>query len=76
VAEHCTVVVPTEKLLPDAGAQVTAIVPLTESVAEGKGENGTATPLEVGATTETLPGSISVGGVVSRTVTVKLLVPV
>ena len=54
-----------EKVLPDAGVQVTMTEPLTKSLAEGEGENCTFTPLELGATAERLLGSVTVGGVVS-----------
>jgi hypothetical protein len=70
VAEQSTVVVPTGKVEPEAGVQVTGTEPSTASVAEAV--NVTTAPLELVACTVIFDGSVKVGGVLSTTVTVKL----
>ena len=74
VADAWTVVLPTGKVLPEAGTSVTGTLPLTRSVAEA--ENVTTAPEGAVASTVKLPGRASTGGVVSRTVTVKVPVVV
>ena len=70
-AVHDTVVVPTGKVEPEAGAQVTNGEPSTASVAVAK--KGTTAELAAAARlTVIVAGTVSAGGVVSRTVTVKV----
>src|SRR5439155_24904061 len=64
-----TSVGPSGKPLPDAGTQITAVAPLTRSVALTV--YGTAAPNGLAASATTPGGSVSTGGVVSTTVTVK-----
>lgn len=71
--EHATTVVPTGNVAPEAGEQLGAREPLTVSVALAA--YVTTAPDSVVAWTETFAGSDKVGGVVSRTVTVKLAEP-
>ena len=70
VAVQVTVVVPMGKVLPEAGAQAEVSAPLIKSVAEAV--NVTAAPFGPVASAVILPGTVMVGGVVSRTMTVKL----
>ena len=65
-----TGVAPKAKVLPEAGVQVGVIVPLTLSVAVAL--KVTVAPLGPVASVVILAGRLKVGGVVSRTVTVKL----
>ena len=70
VAEQFTVVVPRANVLPEAGEQLTATGPSTRSLADAEYE--TAAPDGPVASAVIFAGSVRVGGVVSRTVTVKL----
>jgi hypothetical protein len=74
VAEHATVVVPSGKVEPEAGVQVTGREPSTMSVAVAV--KVTTLPEELVASSVMLDGSVRTGAVVSRTVIVKLAVPV
>lgn len=74
VAEQFTVVVVIEKVEPDAGEQVTETEPSTMSVAVA--EKVTVAPDGPVASTVIFAGTVTVGGVVSRTVTVKDALPV
>ena len=74
VAEQDTFVVPTGKVEPEAGTQLTGTEPSTRSDAEA--ENVTTAPLELVACTLMSDGSVSVGGVLSTTVTLKEAEPV
>jgi hypothetical protein len=69
-AEQFTVVVPRTKVLPEAGEHVTGRDPSTISVAEA--EKVTTAPDGPVASSVISLGSVSAGGVVSTTVTVKL----
>ena len=74
VDEQFTVVVPSPNVEPDAGLQLTESEPSTTSAADT--EYVTTAPAGPVASTEKLAGTTTVGGVVSRTVTEKLAVPV
>ncbi len=74
VAEQVTVVVPSGKVLPDAGVQTGVIEPSTVSVAVAV--NVTTAPAELVASAIILAGTVTTGSVVSRTVTVKVADPV
>jgi hypothetical protein len=67
VAVHATGVVPTTKVLPDAGTQLTSTLPSTISVALAA--NVTARPDGAVARLVMSAGTVIAGGVVSRTVT-------
>jgi hypothetical protein len=69
VAVHVTVVVPSGKVAPLAGVQVTATTPSTASVAEVVKLN--AAPVAPVASTLAFAGTVTTGPVVSATVTVK-----
>ena len=69
-AEQFTVMVATGNMLPDGGTQVTATTPSTMSVAEA--EKMTTAPNGPVASSVIFAGRVSVGGVVSCTVTMKL----
>ena len=69
VAEQLTVVVPNAKVEPDAGKQLGVIVPSTLSLADA--EKLTAAPEGPVASAVRLPGTVTAGGVVSTTVTLK-----
>jgi hypothetical protein len=64
VAEQETPVLPIPKVEPDGGAQVTATVPSTSSVAEAENET-TAPELDVASAVTGEAGTVTVGGVVS-----------
>lgn len=68
VAEHVTVVVAIGNVVPDAGLHETAAGPVTASTAEA--EYVTTAPLAPAAVNVRLPGTVNIGAVVSRTVTV------
>jgi hypothetical protein len=70
VAEQVTVVGPGAKFEPEAGLQVTGGDPATRSVAE-PGPYETVVPEGSPAVTVTGAGGVTIGGVVSTTVTVK-----
>jgi hypothetical protein len=72
VALQVTVVVPTGKLAPEGGVQITLCRPqLSEAVGIGKVTTPPAPGGHVGATTDvTLAGHVITGGVLSVTVTV------
>ena len=70
VAVQLTVVVPTGNVLPDGGEHET--LGLGSTVSEAETENVTTAPDGPVAGTVMLPGTLTVGGVVSCTVTVKL----
>ena len=72
-AEQVTVVVASGNVAPLAGVQLAATAPLTASVAVAL--NVTIAPAAPVASAVVFGGSVSVGAVVSRTVTVKLFVP-
>ena len=74
VALVMTVVVPTGKTEPDAGLLRVARLPLNKSLALVV--KVTAAPLALVAATVMLGGTLMMGAVVSRTVTVKLALPV
>ena len=74
VAEQLTVVVPMGNVEPEAGKQVTATAPSTLSFAETAKVAGA--PEALTALTVMLAGNVSVGAVVSTTITVKLAAPV
>lgn len=74
VAEQLTVVIPMGNTEPEAGKQVTARAPSIVSVAEAVKLTGA--PEASTAATVISAGSVNVGGVVSTTVTVKLLLAV
>jgi hypothetical protein len=76
VATQLTVVVPSGNVLPEAGEQFTWGLESTASVAVGAGQVTTAPPGELAATDMSLGTPLSVGGVVSRTRTLKLADPV
>jgi hypothetical protein len=69
VAVHVTVVVPTGKVLPEAGLQVGVSAPSTVSLAVAA-PYVTAVPPGLSVEVETLAGAVTTGGVVSSTVTV------
>jgi hypothetical protein len=69
VAVHVTVVVPTGKVLPEAGLQVGVREPSTMSVAVAS-PYVTALPAGSSVEVETFAGGVTAGGVVSCTVTV------
>jgi hypothetical protein len=69
LAEHVTVVVPTGKVEPDAGAQLTGGEPATASVAEAL-PYVTVVPAGLPVVTLSLAGGVTAGGVVSTTCTV------
>src|SRR5690348_5192437 len=73
LALHVTVVVPIGKLVPDARLQAVGTVPLTRSVAVAAA-NVAAAPFGPVASTVTGPGTVTTGGVVSCTRTLKLAV--
>jgi len=68
VAEHVTVVVPIAKTLPDARLQIGVRAPLTRS--DALTVKLTVAPLALVASTVMFAGTVTVGGVVSLTVTV------
>jgi hypothetical protein len=70
VAEHVTVVVPTEKFDPDPGEQEGAKLPATASLAEPD-PKVTVLPPALDVDTETSAGGVTTGSVVSTTCTVK-----
>ena len=70
VAVQVTVVAPKGNVLPEAGLQLTATLPSTMSTALAV--KVTTAPAALVASTVILAGTMSIGGVVSRTVTVKL----
>jgi hypothetical protein len=74
VAEQFTVVVPTGNVEPEAGKHVTGTEPSTRSVAVTM--KFTAAPDTLMASTVIFEGNVNAGGVVSKTVTLKLAVPV
>jgi hypothetical protein len=74
VAVQVTVVVPSGNVLPDAGAQLGAMLPSTMSLAEA--EYVTTAPPGPVAAVVMLAGTVTVGGVVSCTVTTKESEPV
>src|SRR5215203_909519 len=67
-AWHDTLVVPAAKVAPDDGVHVTGTVPSTMSDADAV--NDTGVPADDVAVRLRLPGTVSVGAVVSCTVTV------
>lgn len=67
VAVQLTEVVPSPNVVPDAGEQLTGIEPLMLSFAEA--ENETTAPPGPVASTEIGAGTVTVGGIVSCTVT-------
>jgi hypothetical protein len=69
LAVHVTVVVPTGKTLPDAGAQTTGRSPSTRSKADAV--NVTTAPPGSSVSTAISAGTVTTGGVVSRMVTAK-----
>jgi hypothetical protein len=69
VAVHTTVVVPIGNMLPEEGVHVGVSDPSTRSVAVAA-PYVTALPLGSVAESETFAGGVTLGGVVSRTVTV------
>jgi hypothetical protein len=71
VAVHSTVFVPSAKVLPDPGLQLGVTLPLTVSVAETP-VKFTLAPAGLVASAVSVPGTVTIGAVVSRTVTVKL----
>jgi hypothetical protein len=71
VAEQWTVVVPRGKRLPEGGVQVMGRMPSTRSEAEAA--NDTKLPEGLVASTVILEGRVREGGVVSTTVTVKVI---
>jgi hypothetical protein len=73
VEEQLTVVVPSGKVAPLAGVQVTATAPSTKSAAEAVKLN--AVPVTPVASTLAFAGTFTTGPVVSVTVTVKEAVP-
>ena len=74
IAEQVTVVVPSGKVEPEAGEQVAATEPSTISVAEA--EKLATAPEGPVASRIILAGTVTVGGVVSTTDTLKLALPV
>src|SRR2546428_486065 len=74
VAEQFTVVVPSAKVEPEAGLQLGVSGPSTMSAAEAL--NVTAAPAELVASVVMFAGTVTAGGVVSRTVTLKEALPV
>jgi hypothetical protein len=74
VAEQSTVVVPSAKVDPDAGAQVTGSVPSTTSVAVGVGKD-TCAPAELVASAVMSAGTLEMTGA-EELVTVTLNEPV
>ena len=74
VAVQVTVVVPIAKVEPETGEQVGVIAPSTLSVAEAV--KVTIAPVEPVASTVMFDGTVTTGAVISRTVTVKVLLPV
>jgi hypothetical protein len=73
VAVHVTVVVPSGKVEPLDGVQLTGRAPSTLSVADA--EYAKTAPADPVASTVTSPGTVSVGGVLSVTVTVNEVEP-
>jgi hypothetical protein len=74
VAEHVTLVVPIAKTKPETGEQVGVNAPSTISVADA--EKVTAAPVEPVAAVVMFDGTVTVGDVVSSTVTVNEALPV
>src|SRR6185295_14560622 len=74
LARHVTVVVPSAKIEPLAGVQTAATGPSRMSVADAVKLNGA--PAALAASTVAFPGTVTIGAVVSRTVTVNVFVPV
>ncbi len=74
MAEQVTLVVPSGKVEPEAGEQVAATEPSTMSVAEA--EKVAIAPDGPVASRVISEGTVTVGGVVSTTVILKLPVPV
>ena len=70
VAVHVTVVVPNEKVEPEPGEQIAGSEPLAMSVADA--EKVATAPLGPVASFVIEAGTVKTGGVVSRTVTVKV----
>src|SRR5262249_50692974 len=73
VEEQLTVVVPTGKVLPDAGTQVTGVDPSTSSTAET--EKVTTAPAGLVANTLMSAGTVSTGGVESTNATLRFTIP-
>src|SRR3989454_12036162 len=73
-AVHVTVVAPIGNVDPLAGVQPTATVPSRMSVADAV--NVKTAPAALVASTVAFAGTVTAGAVVSRTVTVKVFVPV
>ena len=71
-AEQVTCVVPSANVLPDKGEQVTLTLPSTASFAVGAVQDAVAPPGPVASSVMLLGVPLIDGGVVSRTVTVKL----
>jgi hypothetical protein len=71
VAVQVTPVVPSGKVLPEAGEQLASNVPSTASLAEAENATPDAPPALV-ANALIVPGTLTVGAVVSSTVTSKL----
>src|SRR6266850_5684233 len=74
VAVHVTVVVPSAKIDPLAGVQPAATAPSRMSAAVATNVSGA--PAALSASIVAFAGTVTTGAVVSRTVTVKLFVPV
>jgi hypothetical protein len=74
VAVQVTVVVPSAKIDPLDGVQPTATVPSSRSAADAVKLNGA--PAVAAASTVAFAGTVTTGAVVSRTVTVNVVVPV
>ena len=73
MAVHFTVVVPTGKVEPEGGEQITGAVPSTRSVAVG-GAKVTTAPAALVASTVWFAGTpLIVGGVVSTTTTLNVV---
>jgi hypothetical protein len=72
--EHVTRVVPRANVDPLSGTHVIGVAPSTRSLADP--ENVTAAPADDVASATREDGSVNAGGVVSRTLTVKLPVAV
>src|SRR3989442_15093084 len=74
VAVQVTTVVPSEKMDPDVGVHETATDPST--ISEADEENVTTAPVGPVASTENGEGTVTIGGVVSTTVTMNAPVAV
>jgi hypothetical protein len=73
VALHVTLVVPSGKVLPEAGAQEAGTLPSTMSVADAEPNVTTAPEGPVASAAAGAEGGVTVGGVVSVTVTVNCM---